>query len=180
MTESSALAALSTPVKVKPQRPRDAKGRLISQAAPPPPPPPNPPAVEAADEPQRPQRRSLGRPQSKLWGPPREGFYRRWINEYPGRIEEAIACGYAHVNDSRGRPMERVVDKGSGLKAYYMEIPLEFWEHDQKVKQFDLAETHRQIFHGKDKVEPGDMQYMPRDASGQPIARERVSRDPLG
>ena len=90
----------------------------------------------------------LGTPQAKLTFPVRPGYVRRWVNDTPGRIQNAIAGGYEHVldptvTDSEGRASYRkeIVGSnpdGSPLLAFAMEIPEKFYRADQKEKQKPL------------------------------------------
>jgi len=113
-------------------------------------------------------RRPLGKRNAKLAAPPREGYYRRYINDVPGRIESALAGGYTFVQDSAGRNWERTVDrndKGGGLTGFLMEIPLELWSADQEAKQAEIDETDEQIYGGT--YGPGaasDGRYVPKFA----------------
>jgi hypothetical protein len=116
-------------------------------------------------------RRPLGRREAKLAAPKREGYYRRYINDTPGRIESAIAGGYTFVQDKAGRNWERIVDRndrGGGLSAFLMEIPLELYNADFEAKQAELDIIDEQIYGGT--YGPGaatDGRYVPKHA---PIA----------
>lgn len=79
-------------------------------------------------------RKPFGAFQQKLVLSLRPGYHRHWFNDIPGRVDEAVASGWTHVEDKDGRPVKRIVgsgrDKGA-LYAYAMEIPDVFWEEDQ-------------------------------------------------
>jgi hypothetical protein len=102
----------------------------------------------------------LGRSKRKLQADAREGFMRRWINETPGRVEvDAPAAGWSHVMGLRNEPVFRVVDKQTGLKAYLMEIPLEYYNADEQAKQDSLDATDRAIYGGTYQEEQDDKRY---------------------
>jgi len=110
-------------------------------------------------------RRPLGRRRAKLEYPARPGFHRRWLNDVPGRIDDAKAGGYAHVKDKeKGKPVMRIVgtkEGGGGLVAYLMEIPDALWNADFAKKQEDLDELDAQIFRGSYKQGADDKRYIP-------------------
>lgn len=126
-----------------------------------------PPAPEkAADEgPQLGARQPLWRKGRKLDAPKREGFVRRWINDTPGRIQDAQGGGYAIVKKD-GKPWTTVVgvrEGGGSLVAYLMEIPQQFYDQDFAAKQEKRNELERQIYTGTHKQEAGDNRYVPKD-----------------
>ena len=126
-------------------------------------------------EQRRKDRKPFGSALQKLAYPPREGFYRRWFNDVPGRIQKAIDAGYEHVKDPKtGKPESRVVgvQEGSGaaLYAFLMETPLEWYNEDMKAEQKVIDERERSIREGRLNVQPGDNRYIP----GQGINIRRV------
>lgn len=72
----------------------------------------------------------------------------RWINDYPGRVNIAKSAGYEHIKDADGKPIEAVVDKHSGLKAFAMEIPKEFYDEDFAAKQEQEDAKEFAVLHG--------------------------------
>lgn len=83
----------------------------------------------------------FGSLQQKLALDKRPGYHRHWFNDTPGRIDEAKASGWTHVEDSDNRPVKRIVGQGrdrGGLLAYAMELPEVFWEEDM-AHQAELA-----------------------------------------
>ena len=66
----------------------------------------------------------------------RPGYVSRWINDEPGRVDYAKECGYEHITDAKTKkPIFRVVDRTTGMKAYAMEIPQEFFDQAFAEKQ---------------------------------------------
>jgi len=71
--------------------------------------------------------------QAALAASARPGYQRRWINDTPGRLQQAEAGGYSYVSEDPnakstdvGSRTSRVVGKdesGQGMRAYLMEIP---------------------------------------------------------
>lgn len=82
------------------------------------------------------------------------GFHLHWLNDYAGRIQQAIQGGYDFVtadevgglvnsnvtdrNSDLGEKVRMLVgqdEKGGPLYAYLMKIPVDFYEEDQKALQ---------------------------------------------
>lgn len=92
--------------------------------------------------------------QSTLKRDDRPGYYRRWVSDYPGRIQKFLDAGYTFVryedaNTETGKAQDpsvmddsctrKVVNthlpEGGGRFGYLMEIPQEWWEEDQQLKE---------------------------------------------
>lgn len=129
-------------------------------------------AGEQARAPQgRAERVPLGTPRLKMQAPHRAGFRRRWVNDTPGRIQNAINGGYEHVADEiehRGGQHKSAIvgvgDAGEPLKAYLMEIPEHLYEQDQAAKGAVLDQTDEAIKRGGFHGDVGtDGRYVPKD-----------------
>jgi hypothetical protein len=76
----------------------------------------------------------------------------RWINDQDGRIQQALGGGYGFVapehatslgqgaihqgNSDEGSKVSKIVSRGEPvIRAYLMEIPLEYWKEDQASKE---------------------------------------------
>lgn len=108
-------------------------------------------------------RKPFGAHEQRLAAPNRPGYFRYWFNDEPGRIERAIEAGYDHVKDADGRPINRVVGKtgaGSGLIAYLMECPEEFYNEDMAAAQQERDATMAAIRRGDHKSP--DNAYVPQ------------------
>lgn len=104
------------------------------------------------------QRIPMSAPLAKLTTPDIPGYHLHWINDYPGRINQAIRAGYqfvdpeeVHVNSrdlagdrsefggtDMGSRVSIVVgsdEKGKELRAYLMKIRSEWYTQDQAVIQ---------------------------------------------
>lgn len=106
----------------------------------------------------------LGRPRMKLNVKPREGYHRHWINDTPGRLEDAVNGGYSFVRneivgqggdvsqvgglDDRVSRVVGVAADGGPLRAYLMEMPQDMYEADQRAKMADIALTEDEIKRG--------------------------------
>lgn len=101
----------------------------------------------------------LGQHVAKLALPDRPGFVRRWINDYPGRVQQAAGGGYEHIKDGNGKPLTRVVDKTSGLVSYAMEVPQEFYDEDKRAKQNSLNATDESMHNGTFNKDPDSQTY---------------------
>lgn len=133
-------------------------------------------AEPAADEPVGPgleDRVPFGSQRQKLQFEARPGFKNRIFNDWPGQIEQAMRAGYRHVkNETSGQPVTRTVGSaqgGGGLTGYLMEIPIEIYEADQRLKDKPLQDFDASIRRGAvNNVEPGqDGRYVPKDAYGR-------------
>jgi hypothetical protein len=122
-------------------------------------------------------RKPLGSHRRKLDNTQREGFHRHWFNDDDkGRIKDAEDAGYAHVKGPDGKPMSRVVgtkQTGGPLVAYYMEIPLHFWQQDQDEKVAARRQRQAEMQRGvTGKGGPGDDgRYLPVDGANQALSR---------
>ena len=94
----------------------------------------------------------LGVPRKKLEAKSIEGYHLHWVNDYPGRVDEALAGGYMFVdreeteindfvtpgNSDLGTRVKRLVGKnetGGPLYAYLMKIDESLWKQDQEELQ---------------------------------------------
>lgn len=113
--------------------------------------------------------------QQKLALDKRPGYHRHWFNDTPGRIDEAKASGWTHVEDSDKRPVKRIVGQGrdrGGLLAYAMELPEVFWEEDM-ASQAELARRPLDAIKGNPvPAKPG--QSKPEDNSKFYSPREQI------
>jgi hypothetical protein len=92
----------------------------------------------------------LGMKQASLVASARPGYQRRWVNDVAGRLQQAIDGGYEHVSQDPtaksqdlGVKTSRIVgakEDGQAMSAYLMEIPMDWYEEDQKAKQKPLDE----------------------------------------
>lgn len=134
----------------------------------------------------RKERVPLGVPRMKLKTSSREGYHRRFVNDWyagsPDRLQEAQTGGYEFVTDptkvgdspelDAAQPDSRVSKivgtrpDGQPIRAYLMEIKQEFYDEDQAAKMASIDEVEKQMFAGKDgQGEPGrDGRYVPRGA----------------
>jgi hypothetical protein len=114
-------------------------------------------------------------PRAKLHTPEIPGFHVHWLNDYPGRIIQAMDAGYSFVesdqavitsNDLAGSPIGSgsdlgsrisvVVGKnedGSPLRAYLMKIPNEYHKEDQQASQDRVDQVHEAMRQGKQQVD---------------------------
>lgn len=105
----------------------------------------------------------LGMKQASLSASVRPGYQRRWVNDVAGRLQQAIEGGYEHVaqdptakSQDLGVKTSRVVgskEDGQAMSAYLMEIPVEWYEEDQRTKQkpvddFEVAMKGKSGFDG--------------------------------
>lgn len=131
----------------------------------------------------RKERVPLGILRTKLRADQREGFSRRWINDKPGRLDDAVAAGYGFVADPEddlkvgdgsdvaqvagvGTVISRTVgvhEDGRPMRAYLMEIEKDLYDEDQAEKQRLLDEKESAIRQGQDeRGKPGrDGRYVP-------------------
>jgi len=139
----------------------------------------------------REERVPLGIARQKLKVHEIKGYKLRWINDTPGRLNEARRGGYEFVqadeidgkfgdtdidqtNRDLGSRVCRAVSQTTGLKAYLMKIPLEYYEADQRAKQKEIDEVDQAIHSGK--LKDFVNQYVPEDGKGIQIrtSNERI------
>ncbi len=114
----------------------------------------------------------LGTARLKLDYPKRPGYHRHWFNDTGGRIHDALAAGYAHVEerlDGRDMKVSRRVgvnEDGSPKMGYLMEIRQEFHDEDQAAKQGVIDETEAAITRD---VEPGEGTYRPAEGASMRV-----------
>ena len=125
----------------------------------------------ASDYPANFVRKPFGSHVQKLKYPDRPGFHRHWFNDTPGRIPRALDAGYKHVRDLDGKNVARIVgvaQTGGGQNAFLMEIPDEWWKHDQAVKDKARDEIDAKIRRGVVAGQtPGqDGAYLPTNQAG--------------
>lgn len=136
-------------------------------------------ADQAAERPANFVRKPFGGVQYKLDNSQRTGYHRHWFNDKGNRIKDALDAGYNFVLGSDGKKMSHVVgvgEHGGGVTAYRMEIPLEWYEEDQRKKLAANDEKMQQIRNGVVAgVVPGqDGAYQPMNKAGTIGADIRV------
>ena len=100
-----------------------------------------------------------------------EGFHYRWVNDEPGRIQQAQDGDYTFVTpqeigkddqqETRVKILAGKNQDGSGLYAYLMKIPLEYFLEDQQEKQSYLDDIDAAIRGGKIEQKFNDNRYIP-------------------
>ena len=91
----------------------------------------------------------------------------RYVNDEGNRLQIFLDGGYEFVNDENatdstddvGTRISKVVDKGTGKKAYLMRIDKELYDQDQAVKQARNDEIDDRIKHGKINDKLGSAGY---------------------
>lgn len=115
--------------------------------------------VEAAGPTARRRRKAVGGVHLKLAAPPREGFFRRWFTDKPGRLAEAEELAYTHVcdssiksdgTDSRVRRLTGTDGHGAPQYSYLMETPLEEYQAGIDDKEEAHANFEASIQRGQD------------------------------
>lgn len=117
----------------------------------------------------------MGTRQLRLASEQRPGFYRRWLNDVPGRIERARRAGYAHVMDGQNKPISTPAgtgEQGGGMRAYLMELPIALRDEDLAEKGRINDEIDAAVNRGKVDDHPADNRYVPE----QGIKINRPSR----
>jgi hypothetical protein len=110
----------------------------------------------------------LGIKQANLAASARAGYQRRWVNDTPGRLQQAEQGGYTFVSEDPtakstdlGKHTSRIVgtkEDGTAMQAFLMEIPVEWYEEDQSAKQKPLDDFEAAL-KGKPAIEGA---YIPR------------------
>lgn len=149
--------AAAAPVKVK------ASNRSPASGVAPPPLPVETEAEEGLVILDGSKRIPAGRHQALLQLPERPGFVRRWVNDFPGRVDRYTRGGYEIIKDGTGKPLTTVVSKATGLVAYAMEIPEQFFREDEATKRASLDEVDRAIRGGTFNEQSGDKRYVSKE-----------------
>ena len=134
-------------------------------------------------------RKPFGAFTQKLALPERAGYHRHWFNDAPGRIDEAVANGWAHIKDKEGKPVSRIVGRGrdnGAMRAYAMELPKVFWEEDMaarhEVAKARVDDIKKSPFRSKSgqatKADQGKF-YSPKEEVIS-VREDRASGRPLG
>ena len=130
----------------------------------------------------RAMRKPLGAFSQKLALPKRQGYYRHWFNDEPGRLDEAKEAGYAFIRDKDGKQYKRCVGTGrdrGALYAYAMEIPTVFWREDQDRKDqvaqrmLDSVKNPAQARPGEAKPSDRGKFYDPTESEAGPVRVEK-------
>ena len=117
----------------------------------------------------------MSAPKAKLSTPEIPGFHLHWINDYVGRVQQAIAGGYEFVKPEEtmvnnfslsggeigtgtdmGTRVSVVVgkdDNGHPLRAYLMKQRNEWYEEDQAATQDRVDALHEGMRQGKQQEE---------------------------
>jgi hypothetical protein len=122
-------------------------------------------------------RKEWGDLSQKLALPKRAGYHTHWFNDVAGRIDEALASGWAHrINPRDGKPFHRVVGSGrdgKGLEAYAMDLPEVFWKEEMDARHKVAQDRVEGIKKRPAAAQPGQAQasdagkfYSPHDARG--------------
>lgn len=124
-------------------------------------------------------RKPFAERQMRLHAPSRPGFHRHFINDIPGRVAHMQERGYKIVTEG-GKPIKKVVSvaaNGTGLDGFLMEIPVQWFEEDQRASQKATDEIEATIRRGEMAVGDGRNRYIPRDGvdmrderQGSPLA----------
>ena len=99
-----------------------------------------------------------------------DGYVYRWMNDTPGRLEQAEQAGYEYVDNAKagdtgesntdlGSRTSAVVDKREGTRAYLMRIRKEWYDEDQAAKESVNKQVDDAILGGK--VAESEGQYVP-------------------
>lgn len=127
-------------------------------------------------------RKPFAERQMRLNAPRRAGFHRHWFNDTPGRVAHMKERGYKIVTE-RGVPitvMGSVSAQGTGLLQYLMEIPLQWFEQDQRESQKAADEIEATIRRGEMAVGDGRNRYVPRDGVDMRTERQNSPLVPSG
>lgn len=122
-------------------------------------------------------RQPFGAMAQKLALPARIGYHRHWFNDVAGRIDEALASGWAHIINPRdGKPRKRAVGTGRDngvLNAYAMELPEVFWQEEMDARHQQASARIDEIKKKPFRSAPGQAQasdkgkfYDPTEGSG--------------
>jgi hypothetical protein len=111
----------------------------------------------------------------------RRGMVTRWINDESGRIERALAAGYAFVNPENARSIGQgalhrdgkdpesnarvsiVANRGEPIiRAYLMEISEKYYKEDQAAKEAVNAQVDEALAVGGHRGSGLENEYKPK------------------
>lgn len=90
----------------------------------------------------RPNRKPLHK-RRPLVAAEKPGYFQKWVNEDPGRVNAFLEAGYSIEKRPDGSDYREVVNSGKDARSHtavLMSIPLEFYKEDQDAKQAALDE----------------------------------------
>lgn len=113
----------------------------------------------------------------KLFLPKRNGYHTHWFTDKGGRIDEALASGWAHrINPRDGKPFKRIVGSGRDGKpeeGYAMDLPEVFWQEEMDARHKIASDRIEGIKKNPFQSKPGQAQasdkgkfYDPTEGSG--------------
>jgi hypothetical protein len=125
-------------------------------------------------------RKEWGEYSQKLALPKRAGYHTHWFNDVAGRLDEALASGWAHrINPRDGKPFHRVVGsgrEGKPLEAYAMDLPLVFWQEEMDARHKVASDRIEGIKKNPFQAAPGQAKasdkgkfYDPTDGAAGPL-----------
>ena len=121
----------------------------------------------------RENRRGFGNQGQKLAAPTREGYFRYWFNDTPGRVIGAQESGYTHVVDpATGKNMSVVVGtqpNGDPLFAYLLEIPQEWRDDDMAALEEKNIANEEAIKSGPDVKDSREAKQFYNTAQGRKL-----------
>ena len=123
-------------------------------------------------------RRAFGSSTLKLALAKRPGYHSHWFNGEGGRIDDALADGWAHRKDADGKPLKRAVGRGRDqgvLYAYAMDIPEKFWLEDMAAKHAVASEKMAALKASPFQAKTGQAQRSDAGKFYSPVE----GRDPL-
>ncbi len=103
------------------------------------------------------ERRPLGVARQRLYAEVPSGMTGRWVNDDPGRIEQAIDGGYQFISSDKEVIQSRegcrteivgVGRSGGAQIGYLMAIPTVLYEEDQAAKMSQIDDTEDSIQRG--------------------------------
>lgn len=108
------------------------------------------------------QRVPMDQPVDVLVLPNIDGYVARWFNDEGDRVVRALRAGYSFINEdfavggplvSSGSKSDSCLTKdvGSGITAYAMMIPAEFYAEDQRAKAKKNEAINAANYRQKDK-----------------------------
>lgn len=138
--------------------------------------------VFQAQEKKMPDSFSFGMPTQKLTAVKIDGYYTRWINDLPGRVQMALQDGYSFVergecdiheditsmNNDDGNRIRKLVgtntDNVSPLYAYLMKLPEEWKRKKEGMIQAQVDMVQESINAGKYSLgNEASKSYVPKE-----------------
>lgn len=116
--------------------------------------------------------------QLRLRAEKRPGFVRRWVNDADGRVQHFQEnLDYEIARNEKGEAISTLVGsdgKGSGMRAYLMETPEDWYRESQEEKRSLIKDPSKMK-----EAQAGEGEYIPSDPRNGKPRKSAITDDKL-